>query len=77
MTREKATGEPRQADGYGWSVAHGKEIEQRVTQLGAWVEAAMRALASLASIDLEALLTELDEARGMEFDAEFESDTAG
>ena len=37
----------------------------------------MRAVASLASIDLEALLTELDEARGMEFDAEFESDTAG
>ena len=37
----------------------------------------MRAVASLASIDLEALLTELNEARGMDYDAEFESDTTG
>jgi hypothetical protein len=41
-----------------------KDIAERVTRLEAWVEAAMRALLSLASVGMEALLTELDEARG-------------
>lgn len=72
MTREKAAANlPPQlaghADGQGGPAAHGKDIEERVTQLEAWAEAAMRALSSLASIDLEALLTELDQARGVDY----------
>jgi len=53
-----------------------KDISERVTRLEAWVEAAMRVLLSLASVDLEALLAELDEARGY-CDEEDELDTAG
>jgi hypothetical protein len=67
MTGQKAGRDLGHADGQGGPAARGKNIEQRVAHLEAWVEAAMRALARLASIDLEALLTELDEARGVDY----------
>jgi hypothetical protein len=38
-----------------------KNLTERVTRLEAWAEAVMQAIMSL---DVEALLTELDEARG-------------
>jgi hypothetical protein len=67
MTGQKAGQDPGPAEGKGEPTARGNDIEQRVAHLEAWVEAAMRALCSLASIDLEALLTELDEARGADY----------
>jgi hypothetical protein len=54
----------------------GIDIEERVRRLEAWVEAATRALASLAWYDFEALLTELDHARGYTGE-EDEPDPAG
>ena len=62
MTRDTAS-----ADLGRGPAAHGKNLSERVAHLEAWVEAAMQALGRLASADLEALLTELDEARGMDY----------
>jgi hypothetical protein len=47
-----------------------KTITERVTRLEAWVEAVMLVV---SSIDVEALLTELDEARGADYGEEDES----
>jgi hypothetical protein len=48
------------------SAAEGQdEILQRLGKLEAWVEAVMRMIMSL---DVESVLTELDEARGAGFD---------
>jgi hypothetical protein len=44
-----------------------KTLTERVTRLEAWVEAVMLVV---SSIDVEALLTELDEARGADYDEE-------
>ena len=44
----------------------GEDIAARVTRLEAWVEVVMRTLATLG---LEPLLIELDEARGAYYDA--------
>jgi hypothetical protein len=63
MTRDTASADLER----GGPAADGKNLSERVAHLEAWVEAAMQALGRLASADLEALLTELDEARGMDY----------
>ena len=47
-----------------------EDIAERVTRLEAWAEAVMRAVASLAWYDWEALLAGLDEARGADYAGE-------
>jgi hypothetical protein len=48
----------------------GENTAERVTRLEAWVEAIMRTLATLG---LESLLIELDEARGADYSAHYKS----
>jgi hypothetical protein len=51
-----------------------EDLAARVARLEAWVEVVMRTLATLG---LEALLIELDEARGVDYDEDGASPFAG